>query len=80
MARRGFGQAEVDEMELWVIAELLGVSDTPLTPAARARQVMAERVARAQADGVLPAGEHIDGDDPVAAQIAALRAARAQAN
>lgn len=26
MADRGFGQAEVDEMELWVIAEVLGVN------------------------------------------------------
>lgn len=26
MAERGFGQAEVDEMELWVIAEVLGVN------------------------------------------------------
>lgn len=26
MAARGFGQADVDEMELWVIAEVLGVN------------------------------------------------------
>lgn len=56
MAARGFGQRDVDDMELWIIAEVLGfhhqTADRALTAEEHRKQgaaLAAERVRRAAA-------------------------------
>lgn len=68
MARRGFGQADTDEMELWVIAELLGVNKahadettgvvTAETHAAQSAELIRRRLAASRTGEkvVAPAG------------------------
>lgn len=83
MGSRGFGQAETDEMELWVIARLLGLHKVqPLTREEHMRQAvaLAEARARAAAAGEPPPQvTPVDNNGMVVseAQMEALRARRA---
>jgi hypothetical protein len=51
--RRGFSQAEVDEMELWVIAEYLGVNDSPTAAGSSGGGTVTEQVFREQSAALL---------------------------
>lgn len=64
--RRGFSQVEIDDMELWVIAEYLGVNDPPTAAGGgssgvtehqfreQSAALLAERVRRAEAGEAPP--------------------------
>lgn len=83
MGARGFGQAETDDMELWVIARLLGLhKERPVTREEHLRQAtaLAEARARAAAAGEPPPQSMPPMDNGMvvtAEQVAALRARRA---
>lgn len=83
--RRAFSPEEVDAMELWVIAELLGINDTAapaggqLTEAefrAQAEALNAERVRRAQAGLAPPEAPASATPEVTPAMIEALRRRR----
>lgn len=86
MAMRGIGQAAVDEMELWVVAEILGVNDSDdrlLTEAEQRRrdaQMNAARVRAAEMGEPPPdfaATGPVLSEAQAEAALAGLRAARA---
>lgn len=84
-ARYNLGQADVDEMELWVIAEMLGVSeaeDRPVTAEEhqrRATALIAARVKAAEQGGPPPAAPRsTSGPIVTDAQVEMFRRSRAK--
>ena len=90
MADRGFGQAEVDEMELWVIAEVLGVNRehaaretgivTPEQHADQSADLIRRRIAAAQSGEKVappvPGFQPMTVTDDMTAALAARRVHR----
>lgn len=55
LGRMGIGQAEADEMEIWVIAELIGpIEGDSMSAVPSAREINAARVAAAKAGASPP--------------------------
>lgn len=84
-ARYNLGQRDVDEMELWVIAEMLGVSeaeDRPVTAEEherRAAALIAARVKAAEQGGPPPAAPRsTSGPIVTDAQVEMFRRRRAE--
>lgn len=84
--RRAFTPSEVDDMELWLIAELLGINESPAAQTGMTEQqfreqaaaLNAERVRRAQAGEAPPEAPRSATPDVTPDMIAALAERRRQ--